>query len=227
MTPLAAVVFDLDETLVDHEGAVADGLAAWLGERADGAALLERWRELEGEHFGAYLAGRCSYLEQRRRRLRAFLPDAGLATPADDALDAAFEDYHRAYRASWRAFDDAERCLRGLAPQLRRAVLTNGDARQQRAKLVLTGLDGLAGELFASSALGVAKPAPDAFATVCARLGVAAEATAYVGDALETDALAACAAGLRGIWLDRAGLGLPCAPAQRIGTLDELPPLLA
>jgi putative hydrolase of the HAD superfamily len=237
---IAAVVFDLDDTLVDHGGAVAAAIPTWLGalRAADGdgvdrtdaaAALLAAWRDLEREHYSFYLSGGCSYTEQRRRRLRAFLPTAGLAVPdEDDELDAVWVGYQHAYRAAWRPFPDAERCLRGLAPHLRRGVLTNGDGAQQRDKLARTGLTALVGEVVASGDIGVAKPDPAAFAAVCERLGVAPAATAYVGDALDTDAQAACAAGLRGIWLDRGGSGgIPYAPAVRITGLDALPDALA
>lgn len=230
---IAAVVFDLDDTLVDHGGAVAAAIPAWLGglrenDGTDDAELLLAWRALEREHYDVYLAGGCSYAEQRRRRLRAFLPAAGLAVPGDDAaLDDAWVGYHRAYRAAWRPFADAERCLRGLAPHLRRGVLTNGDGVQQRDKLARTGLTALAGDVVASGDIGIAKPDPAAFAAVCARLGVDPAATAYVGDALDTDARGACAAGLRGIWLDRADRGSACAPAVRITGLDALAEVLS
>jgi putative hydrolase of the HAD superfamily len=68
----------------------------------------------------------------------------------------------------------------------------------------------------------VAKPNRESFLGACARLGVAPEQTMLVGDVLDVDAVGACAAGLHGVWLDREESCRPCAPALRVGSLDEL-----
>jgi putative hydrolase of the HAD superfamily len=54
---------------------------------------------------------------------------------------------------------------------------------------------------------------------------VPARAAVYVGDRLEVDALAATAAGLRGIWLNRAGGAVP-PRAEAVDNLTDLPSLL-
>jgi putative hydrolase of the HAD superfamily len=79
--------------------------------------------------------------------------------------------------------------------------------------------------LVASSEVGAAKPDPAIFGAACARLGLAPERVAYVGDRLATDAEAAAAAGLHGIWLNRTA---DPAPTTRptITTLTHLPLLL-
>jgi putative hydrolase of the HAD superfamily len=58
-----------------------------------------------------------------------------------------------------------------------------------------------------SSEIGSAKPDARAVIAVCDAVGQPPNAVAYVGDNLEVDARAATAAGLRGIWLDRADSG--------------------
>jgi FMN phosphatase YigB (HAD superfamily) len=177
--------------------------------------LVRRWWALERRHMDEYLAGRCSFDEQRRRRLRVFLPLLGEPVPDGPALDAWFaERYLPAYEAAWRLFPDVAPCLadlRALPAAPRRAVLTNGDRRQQRAKLARFGLLDSFDAVLTSAELGVAKPAPACFTTACRRLGV------YVGDWLEGDAIAAARAGLTGIWLDRGVhpvTGEPTSPAD-------------
>jgi putative hydrolase of the HAD superfamily len=56
-----------------------------------------------------------------------------------------------------------------------------------------------------SEEVRVAKPAPGIYLIACRRAGVRPSDAIYVGDRLEDDALAARAAGLRGIWLNRSG----------------------
>jgi putative hydrolase of the HAD superfamily len=50
-------------------------------------------------------------------------------------------------------------------------------------------------------------------------------AAAYIGDQLEVDALAATAAGLRGIWLNRTGDPCPRG-VETVNNLTDLPSLL-
>ena len=86
-----------------------------------------------------------TFAEQRRRRLRDFLPAVGVAYE-ESALDAVFEGYLRAYEDSWRAFDDVADALAELARLgLPTAVLTNGTTEQQNDKLRRTGLAGGSG----------------------------------------------------------------------------------
>ena len=206
-----AVIFDLDGTLVDHVGARNVALDAGLGRLGLAAAsanagLLADWHELERRHMDEYLAGACTFDEQRRRRLAAFLPLAR-GTLLDDVSNAAWwREYANDYEAAWRAYEDVAPCFEALArlrPPLKLGVLTNGDGSQQRAKLgrvgVLDQLDGV----FVSSEIGVAKPDPRSFLLACAGLDSAPSETLFVGDWLEVDAHAATAAGLVGVWLDR------------------------
>jgi putative hydrolase of the HAD superfamily len=96
---LRLVLLDLDDTLVDHRGAVADGITAHLAARglldAADAAEVERavalWVALEEEHYHRYLAGELDYPGQRRARARGFLAAWGSAD-ADALADALADD---------------------------------------------------------------------------------------------------------------------------------------
>ncbi len=206
----AAVLFDLDGTLLDHEGAARAGALAWaagenLGHGFDGHALGSEWLRLEDEHYANYLAGTLSFQEQRRARLAGMLAILGCAVPPDIALDRLFEAYLRHYEAAWRAYEDVLPALTDLrAAGLSIGVLTNGQEDQQRAKLQAVGLL----ELFicvASSTLPSPKPAAAAFVIACERLGRPPAEVFYVGDNLHSDALAATRAGLTGVWINRLG----------------------
>ena len=79
--------------------------------------------------------------------------------------------------------------------------------------------------MLTSEQLGVAKPDPRAFELACVHIGVPARAAVYIGDRLEDDALAATAAGLHGIWLNRAGDAVPPG-VEAVDNLTDLPSLL-
>ncbi|RXR27063.1 HAD family hydrolase [Oerskovia turbata] len=225
---MAALVLDLDGTLVDHVGSARAALAAWLPglgvEVTD--ELVTAWFAAEEKHFRAWRSREISFAEQRRRRLRDVLPLTGLDTSVDlgsDAeLDGVFVGYASHYEASWTAFDDVEPMLAALSDlPVRLAVLTNGTDEQQHAKLGAVGLAGRLGPVFTAERLGVAKPEPRSYLRVCTALGVAPGDVLHVGDRYDLDVVAARAAGLRAVHLDRTGQGPHDEPA-RITSLAEL-----
>jgi len=230
--PVRLVLFDLDGTLVDHAAAESQAVRQWAAQQGwaegrDLAGLVQAWDDIAERHFPAYRQRRTSFQGQRRLRLRDFLPLVGVDPTAwsDERLDTTFEGYLRAYEAAWRAFPDAVPCLQQVRQLVRVAVLSNGDQAQQEDKVARTGLGPYVDVVLTSDLLGVAKPDPAAFTSACARLGVRPEQAAYVGDRLEVDALAAGAAGLRGIWLDRGGGHRP-AGVEAVSGLARLPGLL-
>ena len=89
-----AVLFDLDDTLLDYSAARDAGIRTWMQE-LDAARhatdAVRRWRELEEHHFRRYSQGEVTFQEQRRARMRAFRVDLGEAP--DDVLDRAFVEY--------------------------------------------------------------------------------------------------------------------------------------
>ncbi len=225
---MRAVLFDLDGTLMDHDAARDAAIAELL--RGD-AALADAWRRLEALHYDEYAAGRISFQEQRRQRVRGIHAAMGAELPADAACDAWFAAYLGHYRGGWSAFDDVLPALAALAqtlPDAALGIVTNGEGEPQRAKLAAIGLADRFPVVIASAEAGIAKPDPAIFALACERLGVAPHEAAHVGDRLDLDAHGAVGAGLRGIWLDRLRTGAPTAAGvAAIATLHELPAALA
>jgi putative hydrolase of the HAD superfamily len=220
---LRGVLLDLDGTLVDQEGAVADALREWLPTLGvtPAADVLACWNEIQERHLAAWRERRISFAEQRRRRLRDFLPTVGVGFE-EDRLDAIFDGYLRGYERSWRAYDDVDGALAAIAAAgLTTAVLTNGTIEQQNDKLARVGLAGRVGPVYTVEDLGVAKPDPAAFLGACERWGLPPGAVLSVGDRHDLDVVAARAAGLRAVHLDRYDQG-PAEEPQRIRSLAEL-----
>lgn len=205
--PGCGVLFDLDDTLVDHRGASDRAVRAWIdGLGLDGSVEehVDRWIALETRHHERAQRGEISYVEQRRVRVRAFLPGWDLA---DDTLaDDTFAGYLGYYRAAWSAFADAAPAIRSaLDAGLAVGVLTNGDQQVQETKLRRTGLAAFGVPVLASSSLPAAKPDPRAFLAACATIGSDPARTTMVGDSLVHDVRGALAAGLGAVLLDRRG----------------------
>lgn len=222
-----AVLFDLDGTLLDHEGAAGEAIVRLFPD-VDEAWLVRRWYELTESAVDRYLAGELDFVAQRRVRIVTLARELGLGDWDDARADAWLAEYVALYKTAWRPFPEVRRVLDVLAGRgLRLGVITNGDAAQQRAKVEAIGLADVLPYVVASSEAGSAKPAAGIFRTACAGLGVPPDEAAYVGDRLVTDAQGAAAAGLAGVWLDRSGSAAPeDLTVPRITTLEALPRLL-
>ncbi|MCU1419151.1 HAD family hydrolase [Mycetocola sp.] len=208
MTKLA--LFDLDDTLMDHRGAVSRGILRHVDETApfplpDREHSVALWHELEDRHYHRYLSKELTFAGQRRARALDFAAAHGV-TLSEVEADAWFDTYFESYRGAWELFDDAIPCLDRLADAgVRVGVITNGELDFQRVKLERTGLGDRFEHVIASGAVGVAKPDPKIFERACALFGIAPEEAMYVGDRLLTDAVGAASAGLAGVWLNRFG----------------------
>ncbi|WP_141005924.1 HAD family hydrolase [Nocardioides humi] len=207
---IRALLLDLDDTLVDHRGAADRGVRTWLAglglaeTETELEGHVERWFVLETRHYERAQRRELTYTEQRRVRIREFLPGWDLA---DDALaDDVFQGFLGCYQAAQRAFDDAAAAIdRARSAGIPVGILTNGDHAIQTGKLRRTGLLRPDVPVFASSALPAAKPDPRSYLTACAGLGADPAATLMVGDSLRHDVVGAQRAGLQARLLDRSG----------------------
>ena len=184
MTPVRAVIFDLDGTLIDSERVVIDA----------GAQILQGMGFVDATAFLTRLVGIDA--EEGRRRLSAHAgPDFDLA-----AFDGAWD------RAARAALDEnlpvmpgaGELIGRLAARRMPKAVATNSRTASALAKLDRAGL---MAHFAASHVIGVdlvarAKPAPDLFLEAAARLAVAPSNCVVFEDS-ETGVAVALAAGMR------------------------------
>ena len=223
---ISAVLFDLDDTLMDHQTAAARAVAVWADEhglRGEPGDLAERWVAVSNRWYHRWQLRELTVGEQQRARVREFLPHLDLTR--DDAAQAAFDAYADCYRAAWTPFPDARPALeRARAARLAVGVLTNGIGEFQRAKLERAGLTDLVDAFVPSSELPWSKPDPRPFHTACARLGSDPASTLMVGDSLPHDVHGARAAGLPAVLLDRydAARHADLRGGVRVRSLDDL-----
>lgn len=219
------IFFDIDETLLNQrhaEAVAAEGVLRTYGHAlpADCSAsdFCRVWRDLREKHLPDFLNGTISYREHHRRRIREIFSDG--PDLSDREADERYGLFFDAYRSAWRLFDDVLPSLDALS-RYPLGILSNGNARQQRLKLERTGILDRFSVIVISQEVGAGKPSQDVFLAGCARAGRNPEECVHVGDRLEADAGASCAAGLRGIWLDRHRSNLN-AGVEVIHSLAEL-----
>ncbi len=232
-----ALLFDLDDTLLDYSGAVdrcwAEACATLAGPAGVDPAVLTRAIHEVARWFWSdpdrHRRERVDMLGAWTRIAAAALDRC--AGPCDGLAGRLARDFARRRFAAMRLFPDA---LAALEHARRRGLplglLTNGDARMQRAKLARWDLARFFDVIVIEGEFGAGKPDAAVFRHALGVLGVGAGQAAMIGDNLVWDVEGARRVGLHAVWLDRAGRGLPAespvCPDRIIRTLDEVPALL-
>jgi len=228
--PVGGVLFDLDDTLFDHEHATQEALRSLReGDSAFGcwtpADLSQRHSVvLEAMHLEV-LAGRVSIESAREERFRRLLVEA-TGEPAPSARAAALaRQYRVAYESGWRPVRGAVDLLTTLrSAGVPIAIVTNNVVAEQKLKLCRCGLDVLVDLLVTSEETGAAKPDTQIFQVALDRLGIDASDAVMVGDAWGTDIEGALAAGIRPIWYNWRRV---LSPNQAIAEVTSLEPTAA
>ncbi len=228
-SPVKAVFFDIDDTLVDDVAATragALGIFERYRDRLGGCdeRLMQRWIRLLDHHFERYLRGETSFIGQRRARIRDLFERTPDQMP-DAEVDGIHAVYREFYEANWRVFPDAIETLDSLG-SFRLGVISNGSSAQQRQKLAAVGVLDRFAAVMISEDIGVAKPHPGIFEAACQAVGASPSACVHVGDRLDTDARGARDAGLTGVWLNRRGEDAGVSGVPTIERLSELPALV-
>lgn len=223
---LRAIAFDLDDTLWEVAPVIARAerrLLEWL--RAHYPRIPERYTADDMRAARVQLARDephhahdVTYL--RRTTLARHARDCGY----DDALiesiaEAAFEVFFAA-RNQLEPYRDVRPALARLRSQFRLATLSNGNA-----DLARIGLHEHFAVSLTAGDVGAGKPDPRGFLAVAERLGVEPGELAYVGDDPHIDVAGARAAGLRAVWINRAGRTWPLdvrAPDLEVRSVAEL-----
>ncbi len=226
MTATRAVLFDLDDTLVDHRHAshaavvgVRDVFVA-LQARTVEAMAAENERLVEALHADVGL-GRRTADDARIERYRRLFAFAGATTVH---ASAAAELHRRIYMASRRAVPGAVALLASLHGRVTIAIVTNNTVAEQTEKLAAFHLAPYVDALVTSEEVGTAKPGAAIFAHALARCDCPAAAAVMVGDSWRNDVEGAQRAGIRAVWFNR--LGTP-APDRDVPSMTSLEPATA
>ena len=205
---LAAVLFDLDDTLHDDTATyrraaerVATDVARERG--IDAKELFEAyvaqsdsfWKNLAAEHLSTPLVGlRASMWLAALRAVG--LDDVELAKRCAEAYNA----YRKEHLKLWPGALELLVALRERGIKL--GLVTNGFAETHREKLAILDLEEAFDEIFIADEVGMVKPDPRLFRLACERLGASPESSAMVGDRYDRDIRGAHEVGLYTVWLN-------------------------
>jgi putative hydrolase of the HAD superfamily len=233
-----AVLFDLDDTLLDYTGGVSELWAATCRDAAgpaglDGEALAIAVQEARTWFWGDPVRHRTERVQMLaawgKIASRAL---AGIGCSNDELATRIAAEFHARRCAADRLFADTRPCLDALRARGHvLGLVTNGDRRMQRDKLARHGLAAYFDAVAIEGEVGIGKPEAAIFRHALDALGIAPGDAVMIGDNLEWDVGGAERVGIAGVWLDRAGGDAPpsgpVSPRHVVRSLDEVIALLA
>jgi putative hydrolase of the HAD superfamily len=211
-----ALLLDLDDTIVNYSGGIADcwrhacdscrgDLGSITPELLHGA--IERTRAWFWSDPDRHREGRLDLDAAAERVVTLALTELGASNPQlATAIAAGYKTQHETRVAPFPHALETVQWLRDSGCRL--ALVTNGGAATQRAKLEKFGLTPLFDAMLIEGELGFGKPDPRVYTKALADLGVNANEAWMVGDHLEWDVAQPQRMGLRGIWVDTHGVGV-------------------
>jgi putative hydrolase of the HAD superfamily len=230
----AAILLDLDDTILDDNSAVEtcwrQACAFYCSElgAVDPDLLYAAVRE-RGEWFWSdaerHRVGRLDLDAARAEVVRLGLAQLGMAR--HDVAASIAGAYARARDAALQPLPEAIPTVRWLRDQgSKLALITNGAGSAQRRKIVQFGLAPLFDCILIEGEVGFGKPDRRIYLRALRELGVEAADAWMVGDHLDFDVAAPKDLGLFAIWIDKAGRGVPpgrtIRPDRIISALPDL-----
>jgi len=228
-----AILFDLDDTILDYSGGVDrtwSGVCAFHAPAVpcDGARLQAAIRQAAQWHWSdpeRHRAGRLDMRTARTQIVTQALRTLGHDQPAlarqiaHEYSDARDRDI-APFPGAMDTLDALREC--GVAM----ALITNGAAAVQRAKIDRWGLKAYFPCMVVEGEFGVGKPDPRVYHFALDKLGVSPREAWMVGDNLDWDVGQPQQLGLFGIWNDCRHTGLPpdspVTPGRIVHSIAEL-----
>lgn len=195
--PLQGVCLDADDTLFHFHGEA--GLRATL--ESFGLALdetaLDQYRTRNSDLWARYQAGEISAQILQETRFQPWAEQLGIAA---GEIQARYQDTMVQHSP---LIEGALELLDALAQRWPIAIITNGFARLQHARLLHAGIADRVRCVVISEEVGVAKPDPRIFAHALGQLRLHDPSRVLmVGDKLDTDVLGGRNAGMRTCWFN-------------------------
>ena len=187
------VFFDLDRTLMDFERAETSGINAVFNLYRDEISMtqadfLAAWKKWAQVFFDRYSAGELTFDQQRRMRVAKVFELNGSPIHDERELERRFTLYWQTYEKDYTLFDDAQEVLKVLHEKgMPMGIITNGDSKNQRAKLERAGITHLFDPVVVSSEVGFSKPDVRIFWKALKEADCTPSTSLYIGDSFEHD----------------------------------------
>ena len=207
------VLFDLDDTLCDHDGSLrvrlnASFTAAFDGNPPDNIDEIVEI-SIERSVFGT-------------DHFSEVLEPFGISE--EEQIQAAIDTYVADRFRGLKLFPEAVDVVTTVRKQTGIGMITNGPSDIQRQKLDLLGIEPLFPFILVSEEVDIWKPDPRIFERAMELGEAQRHETVYIGDNPDHDVGGARAAGITSIWVNRSGTMFPGSvePDHQISDLLEI-----
>ncbi len=211
---IKAVIFDLDQTLLDRDATFAN----YLSSQYDHFQLSSS-RVTKSEYIDFILSiddhGYTKKGEVFQRACREILS----STVSSKTLLA---HYQEEYGKEPVLYEGVKGALERLKKIYQIGLITNGRVQSQMAKIEISGIKDYFDSIQISEAVGVEKPDPLIFQIGIQSLDRKPEECVYIGDHPKNDVEGAKACGMKGIWLRKAYYDPPIQMDGEIESIVEL-----
>jgi YjjG family noncanonical pyrimidine nucleotidase len=229
MTKYRAILFDLDDTLIDFHACEFNSLEAAF--RIIGPTIEQfSWSEI----WAVYEPINAGYWRQRNRMSRDQVVEHSIRDTLQ-AIDKGSEMAPAIAQEYWSLFCEtayvrqgAQETLGILSEQYRLGLVTNGYTEAQRGRLRVAGLLPYFDVVVVSEEIGYSKPDSRIFEHATRELQVSSAETLFVGDSVEHDYRGAMNAGIDFCYYRTSNvpMDMPVPPKFEINALKELVGLL-
>lgn len=213
---LRAVIFDLDQTLVNRTATFGRFLEAQHRRFRNDLSTVPQ--DLFVSTIQSYDAN--GYAQKREVYAQA-CEVWGL-----ELNNELLADFEEVYGQEPVLFDGVKEVLGTLKAHYTLGLITDGRSRGQNAKINNAGIRNFFSVVKISEEEGVKKPSPVIFKRCLSQLSVTPKEAVYVGDHPEKDVVAAQAVGLKAVWVRNAHYLEPKSADGIIDNLSELSDLL-
>ncbi len=223
-----AIFFDLDGTILDWQTGMEETWLASIEKHNDGSydslemqARVRKRRDWLWDDSERAYTGRMDLNEACRVIVRHAFEDAGL-TAVDIANSIA--NWYRAQRRELLApYPGAMETITAFRDRgVRLALLTNGEAKNQRGSVEKLQLQNYFDCIVIEGEFGVGKPDERVFRHALESTSSTPETAWMVGDSLTADIAPAVELGLHAVWVDEARSGLPADAPTRPDRIVKL-----
>jgi len=216
---IKAILFDLDETLIDR----SEMMRQFLLEQHQRFSVLH---SIDKASFvEACIRHQNNGYANKKKAYISALNE--ISFPDIPVVELLLEDLYTHYGKFPVLFEGVHQVLQTLSLQFHLGVVSNGRTSVQLAKLENSGIAKYFSSICISESIGCKKPDPIIFQTCLHQLSVAPEEAVFVGDNPCSDIEPAIALGMRAIWVENDNFDQPEDDVKAVVGLNDVHSILA
>ncbi|KAI1068757.1 hypothetical protein LB507_006368, partial [Fusarium sp. FIESC RH6] len=187
------IIFDLDNTLSDHDYSISCAISAVQQKLPAFKAIpiqkiIDKYNKSLNKAYDKWLRNKIGHDEKDVEKFKLLYKSLGMPEPTKDDVESFKDIYRPTYRSCRRATSGSIETLVKLRDLgYRIGIITNGPTEHQIDKAKDIGVYDLVERIIASEEVGVPKPSKEIFRFAARHFGISPENTYMIGDSVSCD----------------------------------------